>query len=266
MQVWRYFTDALDLPAIGSAYILSVLLGIAIFVLIGWGAERQFGCAGTRSCSSCRHRGRRTSGIALGASIGLIGAVWGIFGAYLIVVWPQPAARNRLLITMAIWFVFSLFFGNIVALIGGAAGGIGAILLLRRYDDRPQARPSTPYLILAAGLAVLIALAILARPSPRWHDGRRTPRPRPLRAATGTRPRDLHQLPAVRPADLPAVPDPGRRRRAVPGVRARGPAGCRGARPRWLRALRPSGTPVVTYVLIGLYVVIYALQWMTGGR
>jgi membrane associated rhomboid family serine protease len=30
-----------------------------------------------------------------------------------------------------------------------------------------------------------------------------------------------------------------------------------------LRALRPSGTPVVTYTLIGLNIVIYALQWLT---
>ena len=66
------------------------------------------------------------SGIALGSSIGLIGPVWGIFGAYLIAVWDQPAVRNRLLITMVIWFLFSLFFGNIVAVIGGAAGGIGS--------------------------------------------------------------------------------------------------------------------------------------------
>jgi hypothetical protein len=63
---------------------------------------------------------------------------------------------------MAIWFLFSLFFGNIVAVIGGAAGGIGTILLLRRFDDRPRSRPSASYLLIAAGLGVLIALAILS--------------------------------------------------------------------------------------------------------
>lgn len=34
---------------------------------------------------------------------------------------------------------------------------------------------------------------------------------------------------------------------------------------RLLRALRPSGTPIVTYTLIGLCIVLYALQYLTGG-
>jgi membrane associated rhomboid family serine protease len=163
VQIWRYVTTSISYPSIGTTYILGVLIGIAIFVWIGWGAERFLGwrryaivvlVSGTAAAA--------LSGIALGSSIGLIGPVWGIFGAYLVVVWDQPAVRNRLVITMVIWFIFSLFFGNIVAVIGGAAGGIGTILLLRRYDDRPKARPSTPYLLIAAGLGVLIALAILS--------------------------------------------------------------------------------------------------------
>ncbi len=163
LQLWRYVTTSLSYPSVGSTYILNALLGIAIFVWIGWGAERLLGwrrfgivilVAGIAAAA--------LSGIVLGSSIGLIGPVWGIFGAYLILVWDQPAVRNRLLIIMVFWFLFSLFFGNIVAVIGGAAGGIGTILLLRRFDDRPRARPSTPYLLLAAGLAALVALAILS--------------------------------------------------------------------------------------------------------
>ncbi|MEO8094472.1 MAG: rhomboid family intramembrane serine protease [Pseudolysinimonas sp.] len=34
--------------------------------------------------------------------------------------------------------------------------------------------------------------------------------------------------------------------------------------PGWVNALRPRGNSVVTYTLIGLNVVIYALQWITG--
>jgi membrane associated rhomboid family serine protease len=163
IQIWRYATTSLSYPSVGSTYVLSALLGIAIFVWIGWGAERLLGwrrfavvilVAGIAAAA--------LSGIVLGSSIGLVGPVWGIFGAYLILVWDQPPVRNRLLIIMVIWFLFSLFFGNIVAVIGGAAGGIGTILVLRRFDDRPNARPSTPYLLLAAGLGALIALAILS--------------------------------------------------------------------------------------------------------
>ncbi len=163
VQVWRYVTTSLVYPAAGGVGILSALLGIAIFVWIGWGAEKFFGwrrysvlllVAGTAAAA--------LAGIPLGSSLGLLAPVWGVFGAYLVAVWDQPTVRNRLLITMAIWFLFSLFFGNIVAVIGGVGAGIGTILLLRRYDDRPRSRPATPYLILAAGVAVLIVLAILS--------------------------------------------------------------------------------------------------------
>jgi membrane associated rhomboid family serine protease len=42
-----------------------------------------------------------------------------------------------------------------------------------------------------------------------------------------------------------------------------GQAGMAPRTPGWVQALRPSGTSVVTYVLIALNVVIYALQWIT---
>ena len=164
VQVWRYVTTWFVYPAIGGPYVISTLLGIGIFVYIAWNAERSFGwrrfavlvlVSGTGAAAIC--------GIGLGATAGLVGPVWGIFAAYVIVVWDQPAARNRLLITIAIWFLISLFLGgNLAAMIGGAAAGIGATLLLRHYDGRTRTRPSTPYLILAAGLAGLILLAILS--------------------------------------------------------------------------------------------------------
>jgi membrane associated rhomboid family serine protease len=43
-----------------------------------------------------------------------------------------------------------------------------------------------------------------------------------------------------------------------------GHAGTAGRTPGWVQALRPRGGAVVTYVLIALNVVIYALQWITG--
>ena len=163
VEVWRYVTTSIVYPSLGGRYVLSTLLGIAIFVWIGWGAERflgwrRFGVIVLTSGIGAA----AVAGIALGLTWGLIGPVWGIFGAYLIVTWDQPQVRNRLLITMAIWLLFTLFFGNIVAAIGGAAVGIGATFLLRYYEGRRGSRPSTPYLLLAAGLAVLILLAILS--------------------------------------------------------------------------------------------------------
>jgi hypothetical protein len=59
---------------------------------------------------------------------------------------PQPAADHD-----GDLVLFSLFFGNIVASIGGAGGGIATILLLRRYDDRPRhGRPRLTYLLARA--------------------------------------------------------------------------------------------------------------------
>jgi hypothetical protein len=163
VEIWRYATTSLVYPAVGGPYVVSVLLGIAIFVWIGWGAERFLGWRRFAVLVLVSGIGAAAlSGIALGASIGLIGAVWGIFGGYLIVLWDQTVARNRLLITMAIWLLITLLFGNIVAAVGGAATGIGATLLLRHYEGRSGSRPSTPYLLIAGGLAVLIVLAILS--------------------------------------------------------------------------------------------------------
>lgn len=163
IEVWRYATTLLVYPSIGGPYVLSALLGVAIFVWIGWGAERFFGWRRFGVLVLVSGIGAAAvSGIALGVSAGLIGAVWGIFGGYLIVSWEQPAVRNRLLITMVVWLLFTLFFGNIVAAIGGAATGIGTIFLLRHYDGQTRSRASTPYLLIGAGLAVLIALAILS--------------------------------------------------------------------------------------------------------
>jgi hypothetical protein len=161
IQIWRYVTTSLVYPAAAGPAILAALLGIVIFVWIGWGAERSFGWR--RYAAIVVVSGiaaAAVSGIALTSSIGLLGPVWGIFGAYLILVWDQPPARNRVLITMVIWLLFSLFLGNIFAVIGGAGAGIGTMLLLRHYDGRtPESRP---YLLLTAGCAILIGLAILA--------------------------------------------------------------------------------------------------------
>lgn len=160
-EVWRYVTASLVNPSLGAA-VLGTVLSIAIFVYFGWGAERQFGRQ--RFFGLLAISGTGSAAIAMlagGYAFGLTGLIWGIAGAYVIAVWSHPASRNRLLISLAIWFVINLFLGgNILAIIGGAAAGIGTTLLLRYFEDR-TAKPRTPWLMLAGAVAALIVLAVL---------------------------------------------------------------------------------------------------------
>lgn len=161
-QLWRYVTAAVTYPAfVGS--IVSTLLGIGIFVYISWGAERQLGRRRFFELFLFSSAAGAALSVLVGSlDFGLSGAIWGIAGAYVIAVWPHAPSRNRLLISLAIWFVVSLFLGgNILAIIGGLGAGVGSTLLFRVYDDRPRSRPSTPYLIVIGAIAVVAALAIL---------------------------------------------------------------------------------------------------------
>ena len=110
VQVWRYVTTWFVYPPLGGPFVLNTLLSIFIFVYLGWGAERFFGwrrfavlvlVTGTAAAA--------VSGIGLGATYGLTGPIWGLAGAYLVAIWDRPPSRNRLLITIAIWFLISLF-------------------------------------------------------------------------------------------------------------------------------------------------------------
>jgi membrane associated rhomboid family serine protease len=160
-QVWRLVTASFVYPAGGSG-VISTVLGIGIFVYIGWGAERQFGRR--RFIEVFLLAGAAGSALSLligGGNLGLSAPIWGIAGAFLVEVWPHQAVRNRLLISLAIWFVITLFLGgNIFAIIGGAAAGVGATLLFRFYEGRAVSR-RTPWLILIGAIAVLTVLAIL---------------------------------------------------------------------------------------------------------
>ncbi|MCU1418383.1 MAG: rhomboid family intrarane serine protease [Schumannella sp.] len=161
-EVWRYVTTSVAYPAL-SNQVIGTVLSIGIWVYFAWGAERQFGRR--RFFGLFLVTGSGAAAIAMlagGYSFGLSGAIWGIAGAYLITVWSHAAARNRLLISLGIWFVLSLFvLGNVFAVLGGALSGIGAMLLLRYYDDRARTRPWVPYVILAGAIVLIVILAIL---------------------------------------------------------------------------------------------------------
>jgi membrane associated rhomboid family serine protease len=162
-EVWRFVTSAFVYPSVASA-IVSLLLNVLFFLLIAPVTERQFGrakfallfFAGTAVGSAA---------MVLAGSIGfgLSGALWALLGAYLVAIWSNPQARTQFLILLAINALVSLLFGGfgLPALVGGLLAGVGASLVLRRYDDRPRSRPSTPYLLVAAAAAVIVAIAVL---------------------------------------------------------------------------------------------------------
>jgi hypothetical protein len=160
-QVWRYVTSAVAYPAFGQVAVF-VILSIGIFTFIGWGAERQFGRRRFLEIIVMTTAGAAAiSVLAGGAAYGLMGAIWGVTGAYLIVIWPHAAVRNRLLVSVAIWLLVSVFLGgNLLAIVGGTLSGVGAMLLFRRYDDRPS-REWRPHVIMAGAILVLVVLAVV---------------------------------------------------------------------------------------------------------
>lgn len=164
LQLWRYVTASVVYPASAGSGIVFTLLSIAIFVYIGWSAERQFPRRHFLLLLLLSGAGAAALSMVLGLGYaGLIGPIWGVAGAFVITVWNSPPVRNRLLISLAIWFLISVVLGgNLLAIIGGLGAGVGLTLLMRVAEDRRRWHPATPYLIVAAGIGVLVILAVLA--------------------------------------------------------------------------------------------------------
>jgi membrane associated rhomboid family serine protease len=164
-QVWRFFTSGFVYPSIPDVRpIIGIIISALFFVLTAPGVERQLGRQRFLVLFFAASAfGAAAMVLAGAAGYGLGGALWGMLGAYLVIVWPHPAARSRFLILMAVYLLISLLFGgyNLPAIIGGAMAGVGTSVLFRRYDDRPRSNPRTPYLLIAAGVGGLILIAIL---------------------------------------------------------------------------------------------------------
>ena len=111
--------------------------------------------------------GAGAAGMMLAGQVGygLSGVLWGISGAYLDRRSGSTAqARNRSLLILGAYLVVRPAASASYALpavVGGILAGVGSMVLLRRFDDRPRSRPTTPYLIIAAGVVVLIVIAII---------------------------------------------------------------------------------------------------------
>ncbi|HWH97759.1 MAG TPA: rhomboid family intramembrane serine protease [Pseudolysinimonas sp.] len=163
IQIWRYITAPFVYPATFLA-IVSILLNSLFFVLIVPAVERKMGrsqfLAVFAAAAVVGSAGMVLSG---STAYGLVGVLFGMFGAYLIFVWAHPPARTQALVVVGINLLISLAFGAslLPQLIGGLIAGAGATYLIQRYEDRPGSGPRTAYLIIGGVMAGFILLTIL---------------------------------------------------------------------------------------------------------
>lgn len=163
--IWRYVTAPVAfLSVLDARVILSLLLTSVFFLLNAPAVEATLGrprflaiflAAGTVGSAAAM--------LGSGFGYGLVGALFGLFGAHLILLWNHPAARAQVLIMIAINFVLSLAFGGgaLPQLVGGLIAGAGATYILQRFEGTKSSTTRTPYLIIAAGAAGFVLIAIL---------------------------------------------------------------------------------------------------------
>jgi membrane associated rhomboid family serine protease len=164
-EVWRYFTSAFVYPSLLDArVVVSVILSLLFLLLISPSFERQ---AGRRRYLVLFFAAAAfgAAGMILAGQIGygLSGVLWGISGAYIVTIWEHAQARNRSLLFLGAYLIVSLLFGSysLPAVVGGLLAGVGSMVLLRRFDDRPRSAPSTPYLIIAAAVVGIIVITTI---------------------------------------------------------------------------------------------------------
>jgi membrane associated rhomboid family serine protease len=160
LQLWRFVTAPLAYPSqLDFGTILSLLLMGLFFGLSGPQLERQLGrkhyllILGIAAVVS-------TAAMILAGptAYGLSGPLFGLFGALLVLVWPDQRIRVQVLVMIGFNLLLTLALGGygLPALVGGLLAGAGTTYVLR--GDRPGRRP---WLILGASTAVLVLLALL---------------------------------------------------------------------------------------------------------
>jgi membrane associated rhomboid family serine protease len=163
-QLWRFVTYVVtSFPGLSVLGVVNVLLSVVFLLLSAPAAEREFGrrrflIVATASTIA----GGAVGGLVFGIAVGLSGLIFGIFGAYLILAWPSPPVRVRLLISIAAYALITLVFAPIFIgqVIGGLVGGAGAYYLLHRNEDSPQGSRRSR-IIIAAVLAGLVLLVVI---------------------------------------------------------------------------------------------------------
>ena len=160
-QIWRFVTYPLvSLAGYSAISVIFFFLSIFFFLITAPGAEREFG----------RRRflivvlasgvaGGAIGSLAFGFAFGLSAVLFGIFGSFLVLAWPSPVLRTRLLISIAAYALFTLLFSSVLIgqVIGGLIGGTGAFFLLHRAEDSRAGlrRASITIWLVLAGLVIL---------------------------------------------------------------------------------------------------------------
>lgn len=160
LQVWRYLTAALVYPS-APQFILSILLSGLFFAITAPAVEKTLGR--TRFVLVfvvAAVVGNAAVVIAGLPAYGLTPVLFGMFGAYLTLIWQYPQVRVQVLVIIGLNLLLSLALGarTLPALIGGLIAGAGAMFLLQRYEGR---RVRTAYLIIAGVAGGFVLLAIL---------------------------------------------------------------------------------------------------------
>ena len=163
LQLWRYVTAPfVSLPGLTFGTFVSFALSALFFWLSAPQLERAIGrtrfLAVFAVSSIVGDAAMMLSGTP---GYGLSTPLFGAFAALLVVVWEDQRIRVQILVMIGINLLLTLALGGfgLPALVGGMIGGAGTLYLLRVGLDRGW-KARTPALLVAAGCAVLVLLAV----------------------------------------------------------------------------------------------------------
>jgi membrane associated rhomboid family serine protease len=164
-QVWRYATAPFATISQFSLFgILGIVISLFFWLLIAPRAEQTLGrMRFLLVFAVAAVVGSSAMVIAGGTAFGFGAALFGVFGAYAVLVWSYPPARMQIIGVLVINLIINLYVGGGVSLpylVGGAIAGAGTTYLLQFYEQRARANQSTPYLIIGGVAAALVAIAI----------------------------------------------------------------------------------------------------------
>ncbi|TXK18891.1 rhomboid family intramembrane serine protease [Homoserinibacter sp. GY 40078] len=165
-QIWRFATFSFTYFAAASfSGILLFAISLFFWMLFAPSVERTLGRTRFLTVfAAAAVVGASAQLLFNGSAVGLGAGLFGLFGSYAVLMWSYPPARTQVLVILALNLAINIALGggSLPLILGGLLAGAGATYLLNFYEDRPRSRPSTPYLIIAAGAGSLAAITVLA--------------------------------------------------------------------------------------------------------